>query len=160
MRLLIASIGRMKAGVEKDLCDRYLDRIRKAGRSIGITSVEIIELTESKQPQNQRRKDEEAEALLKALPRDAVIVALDERGKMLDSKGFANYVDRHRTQAGGNIAFVLGGPDGHGTKVLQSANLKLAFGTMTWPHQLARVMLVEQVYRAITILSGHPYHRQ
>lgn len=159
MRLIIASIGRMKSGADKELFDRYLDRARKSGRTLGISSIDLIELTESRAPQSHGRKDQEATALLKAVPDNTVLIALDEHGKTMNSQGFAGHLDRHRSLGAGSVTFVIGGPDGHGSALLNAAQLKLAFGPMTWPHQLVRVMLAEQIYRAITILSGHPYHR-
>ncbi len=159
VRLIIASIGRMKSGADKELFDRYFDRARKSGRALGISSVDLIELAESRAPQSQSRKDEEAAALLKAIPNDSALIALDEHGKTMNSQGFADHLDRHRSLGTGTVTFVIGGPDGHGRALLDAAQLRLAFGAMTWPHQLVRILLAEQIYRAITILSGHPYHR-
>ncbi len=92
-------------------------------------------------------------------PAGAFLVALDEKGKAMDSKAFADFVAGRRDAGTHNLVFAIGGPDGHGDSLLDKAALRLAFGAMTWPHQLVRVMLAEQIYRAVTILSGHPYHR-
>lgn len=159
MRLHIACIGRLKAGPESDLFDRYADRIAKAGRAVSIGPLSVIELPESRAQRPAERKAEEARGLLAALPSGAVAVALDETGRTLDSPAFAARLGNWRDAGTADLAFVIGGPDGHGAAVLDAARLTLALGPMTWPHQLVRSLLAEQVYRAITILSGHPYHR-
>jgi 23S rRNA (pseudouridine1915-N3)-methyltransferase len=87
------------------------------------------------------------------------VVLLDPRGDQLDSESLANQISRWRNAGKPAAVFVIGGPDGLATTLADKAHLKLAFGTATWPHQLVRVMLLEQIYRATTILSGHPYHR-
>ncbi len=159
MRLHIACVGRMKAGAERDLLERYLERGKKSGRTLGITQINLIELAESRAPQASARKASEADALLTALPDGARVVALDETGKSLTSETFASKFDAWRNEGCADLAFVIGGPDGHGDKLLSKADLKLSLGAMTWPHQIARVLLCEQIYRACTILTGHPYHR-
>jgi 23S rRNA (pseudouridine1915-N3)-methyltransferase len=85
---------------------------------------------------------------------------LDERGKATDSHGFAQQLVHWRDDGRAGVGFVIGGADGHGRDLLASANLTLSFSPLTWPHQLGRNMLCEQLYRATTILSGHPYHRE
>ncbi|MCV6545802.1 MAG: 23S rRNA (pseudouridine(1915)-N(3))-methyltransferase RlmH [Cohaesibacter sp.] len=159
MKLILAAVGRQKAGPETDLLERYLDRARKAGRSLGFTSIDMIELVESRAKSTKARKDQEAEQLLKALPANSFIIALDEHGKNFSSPEFAALLDRQRSAGHGAIALVIGGPDGHGKALLLAARSKLALGTMTWPHQIARMLIAEQLYRAMTILTGHPYHR-
>ena len=159
MKLIVAAIGRQKAGPETELVLRYQDRAKKAGRSLGLTGPDIVEFTESRARSTAERKNQEAEQLLKALPAGCIIVALDEHGKNLPSEDFAKLIDKQRNAASPAIAFVLGGPDGHGQPLLDKAHTKLALGAMTWPHQIARVLMAEQIYRAITILTGHPYHR-
>ena len=106
-----------------------------------------------------RRKEAEADLLLAALPAGAALVALDERGQDLASADFARRLGAWRDQGRRTIAFLIGGPDGLAARVLDRADLRLAFGRQTWPHRLVRVMLAEQLYRAGTILAGHPYHR-
>jgi 23S rRNA (pseudouridine1915-N3)-methyltransferase len=155
MLITIAAVGKLKAGPERELYDRYVERAAAAGRSLGLTST-TREFTESRAAAAEARKAQEAESLLGA---GGVIVALDERGKTLDSRAFAERLARWRDDGASGLTFALGGPDGHGPAVLQKSALRLAFGPMTWPHQLARIMLAEQLYRAVTILSGHPYHR-
>jgi len=158
MRITIAAVGRLKAGPERDLTARYLDRIDKAGRAFSL-AVTVREFPESRAGSAPARKDQEAAAILAALPAGAVIVALDEGGKALDSRDFAGRIAAWRDGGTEDLAFVIGGADGLGETVLSAATIRLAFGAMTWPHQLVRLMLAEQLYRAVTILSGHPYHR-
>lgn len=159
MKLVIAAIGRQKAGPETDLVARYQDRAKKAGRSLGLSGPDIVDFAESRARSTPERKSQEAEQLLKSLPNGSYIVALDENGKHVSSEAFAKLIDKQRNTGTPAVAFVIGGPDGHGDELLARADMKLALGAMTWPHQLARMLLTEQVYRAITILTGHPYHR-
>jgi 23S rRNA (pseudouridine1915-N3)-methyltransferase len=159
MRLSLLAIGKMKKGPETDLLERYLDRAEKAGKQLGISSVAMIEHSESRAASVELRKGEEAKLLIGAAKPGAFIIALDEHGKDIGSADLAELARGNMENAVPEMAFVIGGPDGHGQEILQSANLVLRMGKMTWPHQLARVMLAEQLYRSITILSGHPYHR-
>ncbi|WP_068083453.1 23S rRNA (pseudouridine(1915)-N(3))-methyltransferase RlmH [Polycladidibacter stylochi] len=159
MKITIACVGKMKAGAEKDLCERYLDRAKKAGRAVGITAVNVIELTESKAARTQDRKAEEAAALLKIVPAGAQLIVLDEHGKALDSVNFSQKVSNACDMGASDMVLAIGGPDGHGAEVLARADIKLALGAMTWPHQIVRILCAEQIYRAITIMTGHPYHR-
>ena len=101
----------------------------------------------------------EGELLLAAAPAGATLVALDRRGKVLDSQGFADRLGRWRDQSVADIAFLVGGAEGHAEPLLEKSALVLSFGAMTWPHLLARAMLAEQIYRAQQMLAGHPYHR-
>jgi 23S rRNA (pseudouridine1915-N3)-methyltransferase len=93
------------------------------------------------------------------VPEKAVLVALDEHGKAVDSRAFAEFLRKWRDGGTPEVVFAIGGADGHGAAILGRSDLELAFGAMTWPHQFARLMLAEQLYRAVTILTGHPYHR-
>ena len=102
---------------------------------------------------------EEAESLASALPPKAFTVVLDERGKPIGSAGFADLLRRHLERGTADLAFLIGGPDGHAPSTREAAGLVLSLGPMTWPHRLVRVMLAEQIYRAVTILVNHPYHR-
>ncbi|MEJ0094812.1 MAG: 23S rRNA (pseudouridine(1915)-N(3))-methyltransferase RlmH [Methylocella sp.] len=159
MRLLLACVGRSKAGAERELADRYIERARAAGRPIGFTNVELRELEESRARRADDRKVEEAKALTAALISGTEAIALDEGGKSLSSREFALQLGRRRDQGVPALALVVGGPDGLDPRFRDSASLVLSFGAMTFPHQLARIMAAEQIYRAVTILSGHPYHR-
>jgi 23S rRNA (pseudouridine1915-N3)-methyltransferase len=160
MRLLLVCVGRSKAGPERDLTARYIARAEAAGRAIGFSGVELRETAESRAGRPDDRKREEAKALRGLLPPGFAVVALDENGKQMTSRGFAAELGRQRDAAVAGGAFIIGGPDGLETAFLASASLTLGFGTMTWPHRLARIMAAEQIYRAMTILSGHPYHRE
>jgi 23S rRNA (pseudouridine1915-N3)-methyltransferase len=158
MLITIAAIGRLKAGAERELYERYLARASAAGRRHGLAFA-TRELPESRAASEATRRDQEAAALISSVPAGAVLVALDEHGKAMDSAAFATRIAGWRDDGAPVIVFAIGGPDGHGPGVAAKAALRLAFGAMTWPHQLVRIMLAEQLYRAVTIISGHPYHR-
>ena len=158
MLITIAAIGKIKAGPERALFERYIERTTGAGRSLALT-LATREFVESRYAAVTARKDQEAEALLGAAPAGHVLIALDESGKSLDSRAFADKIAKWRDNGTPGLVFAIGGADGHGPALIQKSTFRLAFGPMTWPHQLARIMLAEQIYRAVTILSGHPYHR-
>jgi 23S rRNA (pseudouridine1915-N3)-methyltransferase len=159
MRVLVLAVGRMKQGAEADLAGRYLKRAVQAGRAIGIRSIEIVEIRESRAPDTERRKLEESIAIANVIPEGAAVVLLDERGEGLGSAAFADQIGRWRDAGRPAAAFVIGGADGLSDALREKAAITLNFGQATWPHQLVRIMLLEQLYRAVTILSGHPYHR-
>lgn len=158
MRVTIAAIGRMKSGPERELVGRYLQRAAAAGKSLGLTGFSVMEQVESRAATPANRKLEEGKEL-RLLAGAGVLVALDEHGTQLDSPGFAGRLGRWRDEGQGQVSFVIGGPDGLDPDFLRSATLVLSFSALTWPHQLVRIMLAEQLYRTTTILSGHPYHR-
>ncbi|MCB1380645.1 MAG: 23S rRNA (pseudouridine(1915)-N(3))-methyltransferase RlmH [Alphaproteobacteria bacterium] len=159
MRLSVIAVGRLKAGPEKELAEDYCTRLRGLGRKVGITQVAVSEFAESQAAQASARMTEEARQVASTLPPRAFSIVLDERGKALTSSAFAETL-RHRLDDGtSDIAFVIGGPDGHAAEIRNGAGLVLSFGPMTWPHRLVRVMLFEQIYRAVTIMVNHPYHR-
>jgi 23S rRNA (pseudouridine1915-N3)-methyltransferase len=159
MRISLFAVGRLKAGPEKDLASRYLDRFAKAGPAIGLELVRVTEVTESKATNAETRKRDEATALEKALPDGALLVLLDERGKSLDSEAFAHTLGRFRDGGKRDLMVAVGGADGLDPALYARADMVLNLGSMTWPHQLVRILIAEQLYRAVTILSGHPYHR-
>jgi 23S rRNA (pseudouridine1915-N3)-methyltransferase len=150
LKLTIACIGRAGRGPERDLYEHYAGRIRWA-----LTLRELEERRKLPPAELVRR---EGVLLLEAVGDTAVRVALDRRGKALDSEGFARRLGRWRDD-GSDVAFLIGGADGHGEALLGKAALIVSFGAMTWPHLLARAMLAEQIYRAQQLLAGHPYHR-
>jgi 23S rRNA (pseudouridine1915-N3)-methyltransferase len=158
MHLTIAAVGRLKAGPERALLERFLDRIGKAARPFGLT-VAVREFSESRTGAAAARMDQEAAAILAAMPAGAVVIALDEAGTPLASRALAERIAKWRESAVADLVFVIGGADGLGKAVTQRADFRLAFGPATWPHQLVRVMLAEQLYRVVTILTAHPYHR-
>ena len=159
MRIAIAAVGKLKRGPEQELAERYRGRAAKSGRAIGLRSLDVIEVTESRARDAQRRMLEESIALANAIPKDTATVLLDPRGEAADSNAFAKRL-RGWNDSDRDVAFVIGGPDGLAPALCAQASLRLAFSALTWPHQLVRIMLLEQIYRAITILSGHPYHRE
>jgi 23S rRNA (pseudouridine1915-N3)-methyltransferase len=159
MRVLIAAVGKMKQGPERELVARYLERARLSGKPLALTGFEVTELTESRASSGAARKAEEAKALRAALP-DGITVALDEDGKNQTSEAFARLLSRWRDDGRPAVSFVIGGADGIDPDFFADADLTLSFSPLTWPHQLVRIMLAEQLYRATTILSGHPYHRE
>lgn len=159
MRLLIAAVGRLKAGPERELLARYLERANASGKSLSLVPLEIIEIPESPAQSAAKRKSDEAKALFAAIPDKAKIVALDERGRSISSEDFAKKLGRLRDDGAGCTALLIGGADGLDETIRKKADLTIAFGTATFPHQIVRILLAEQIYRAITILSGHPYHR-
>jgi 23S rRNA (pseudouridine1915-N3)-methyltransferase len=158
VRLLLVSVGRTKAGPERDLAERYLERAAAAGRALGLV-VEHREIEESRARRPQDRKLDEAKAIRAALGDASRLIACDQTGRTLTSVEFAADLSKSRDQGASMVSLVIGGPDGLDPDFRAAADLVLAFGAMTWPHQLARVMAAEQIYRAVTILSGHPYHR-
>jgi 23S rRNA (pseudouridine1915-N3)-methyltransferase len=159
MRIVIAAVGRLKQGPERELAAEYCKRAAKVGRAFGLRDIEIVEIRESRAADAERRKVEESIAIANVIPERAVIVILDERGTSLDSAALAATLREWRAEDRPAVCFVIGGADGLASSLRDRAKLKLAFGTATWPHQLVRVMLLEQLYRAGTILAGHPYHR-
>jgi 23S rRNA (pseudouridine1915-N3)-methyltransferase len=159
MRVMIAAVGRLKSGPERDLAERYLKRTAQSGRSIGLTSLDVIEIRESRADNTARRMLEESIAIANVIPDRAVTVLMDERGESMPSAAFAGHLQAWRGEDKPAVVFVIGGADGLAPALKDRSNLTIGFGAATWPHQLVRVMLLEQLYRAVTILSGHPYHR-
>jgi 23S rRNA (pseudouridine1915-N3)-methyltransferase len=160
MRIMVTAIGRLKQGPERELAERYRKRATDAGRSAGIASIDIIEIKESRAGDNSRRMLEESIALANVIPDDAVLVILDERGENMSSPAFADRLQGWRSQNKPSVVFAIGGHDGIAPNLREKAVLAIAFGQATWPHQLLRILLLEQLYRAVTILTGHPYHRK
>jgi 23S rRNA (pseudouridine1915-N3)-methyltransferase len=159
MRIVIYSVGRLKAGPDRLLVERYLERAVHTGRGLGL-EVATREFTESRAGRAEDRMAQEASAILGALPSSARLILLDETGKTPTSVEFSRRMGRLRDDGLGDLAFAIGGADGHGATLRARADETLAFGPMTWPHQIVRLLLAEQIYRAMTILSGHPYHRE
>ncbi len=158
MRLSIIAVGRIKSGPERDLVDRYRGRMEGLGRSLGITGVDFIELPESRARREADRRAEEATAILDRAG-TASLVVFDERGRSPTSEAFAERLAAWRNGGEAAIACVIGGPDGLDPAVRQRASLLVSFGALTLPHQIVRVLVAEQLYRALTIIAGHPYHR-
>ena len=159
MRIAVHAVGRMKSGPEKELAERYLERLARSGPAIGLEFAGVEESAESRLATAAARRHEESRRLDAALASGAVLVLLDERGKSVDSEQFAENLGGWRDSGRKSLIVAIGGPDGHDPALRARADMLLAFGAMTWPHQLVRIMVAEQLYRAATILSGHPYHR-
>jgi 23S rRNA (pseudouridine1915-N3)-methyltransferase len=159
MRLVVISIGRLKQGPERELAERYRERFDDIGRKLGFRGLEIHEVPESRARDAATRMAEEAAAISAAIPVKSLLVALDERGNNIDSAAFAGHLGRWRDESVASTIFVIGGADGLSPDLRRKAKLSIAFGSATWPHQMVRVLLLEQIYRAATILAGHPYHR-
>jgi 23S rRNA (pseudouridine1915-N3)-methyltransferase len=151
MQIHVLAVGKGNQGPEGTLFSTYTQRLPWK-----VTLTEI-ELKKTMPPE--KRKGKEAELLLEACPKQAVRIVLDEHGKELTSQAFAEKILHFQQQGRSSFAFLIGGADGHGDAVLKGADLTLCLGRMTWPHMMVRAMLAEQLYRAHTILSGHPYHR-
>ena len=159
MRIVLAAVGRVKAGPERELLDRYVTRARAAARALGVSAIDVVEVDEGRGRSAEERKREEAAGLTARLPPGAVVIALDERGRSLSSPDFAHRIGRLIDGGAPVLAFAVGGPDGFDEAFRSGAREVVSFGAATLPHQLVRVVLAEQVYRAVTILTGHPYHR-
>ncbi|MFN3077194.1 MAG: 23S rRNA (pseudouridine(1915)-N(3))-methyltransferase RlmH [Alphaproteobacteria bacterium] len=151
MRILIAAVGRLRDGPEQALLQEYLRRVK--------WSTAVREVEERRPLPTPARMAREAELLLGTVPDGAVMVALDERGRTLSSQDFATRLGTWRDQGTDCLAFLIGGADGHDARVRERADLVLSLGAMTWPHFLVRVLLAEQIFRAQSLLEGHPYHR-
>jgi len=159
MKLLIAAVGRLKEGPERELAERYRKRAEQTGRRIGFRDMEIIEIRESRAQEVGKRMIEESIALTSVIPDRAITLILDQRGESLDSATLATRLGRWRDDGRPATVFIIGGDDGLAPSLRDKADMTLAFGAATWPHQLVRAMLLEQIYRAVSILAGHPYHR-
>ncbi len=156
MRMTLIAVGRAKPGPVRDLYDHYAERLGHG--PLGELTLKEVEERRPLSPEERKRR--EAELLLGALPKGARLIALDERGKSLASNDFAALLGRWRDEGARNLAFAIGGAGGLDASVREAAALTLALGPMTWPHMLTRALLAEQLYRAQSILSGHPYHRE
>ena len=159
MRIVVADVGRLKQDSETELSERYRKRVAQTGRQLGLRDIEIIEIRESRAADAGKRMLEESIALANVIPQDAAAVLLDSLGENLDSIGFATQLAKWRANGRPAVVFLIGGADGLAASLREKAELRLSFGAATWPHQLIRVMLLEQLYRSMTILAGHPYHR-
>jgi len=159
MRIVVAAVGRLKKGPETELSERYAKRATQTGRTLGLRDIEIVEIRESRADDAGKRMLEESIALANVIPQRAAVVLLDAQGENLASAGLAARLAKWRADDRPAAVFMIGGADGLAPTLRAKAELRLSFGAATWPHQLVRIMLLEQLYRATTILAGHPYHR-
>jgi 23S rRNA (pseudouridine1915-N3)-methyltransferase len=155
MRLTIIAVGRLKAGPEHSLVETYRTRLQPAPARLG--PLNIMEIDERK---DGRRIAEAQRAAVEGLTPATRLIALDETGEMLSTREFADQLGRSRDDGASEAAFLIGGADGFDREILKLAHLRLSLGRMTWPHLLVRAMLAEQLYRAASLLAGHPYHRE
>ncbi|TIR45038.1 MAG: 23S rRNA (pseudouridine(1915)-N(3))-methyltransferase RlmH, partial [Mesorhizobium sp.] len=144
---------------ERELADRYFERFAKSGPAVGLEFAGVVETSESRGQSADERRREEGQKLQGQLQQGNVLFLLDERGKALSSEDLAARIGQLRDSGRKALVIAIGGADGHHKSLREEADLVLSFGALTWPHQLVRVMLGEQLYRIATILAGHPYHR-
>jgi 23S rRNA (pseudouridine1915-N3)-methyltransferase len=159
VKLAVVAVGRLKAGPERELAERYRGRIDQIARSSGFSPVEVSEIPESRARRETDRRSEEA-ALIAQRTGPSVTIAFDERGRSLTSQSFAEKLRHWRDEGRPAAAFLIGGADGLDPALRDRADLTVSFGALTLPHQLVRVLALEQIYRSLTILAGHPYHRE
>ncbi len=152
-------MGRMKPGPEKDLFDTFANRFESQGKAISLGPLTLTEVEEKKNLDRAELASREGERILRAVPKGAKLIVLDERGTSLKSKVFSEKLSLWRDEGAPACAFVIGGAGGLSDDVRKRADYRLSFGSQTWPHMMARAMLAEQLYRTATILAGHPYHR-
>ena len=152
MKITVAAVGRLRSGATKTLFDDYTKRLKWP------VALREVENGRGSSPLERLRK--ETAALLKVVPKGATLVALDESGEQTSSRDFAGRLERWRDGGVQDLAFLIGGADGLAPEIKANAAGVMAFGSQTWPHFLVRAMLAEQLYRAYTISTGHPYHRQ
>jgi 23S rRNA (pseudouridine1915-N3)-methyltransferase len=156
MRITLAAVGRAKAGPARDLFEHYAERLKHAP----LGPIALKEVEERRPLAAAELKAREAELLRAAVPADARMIALDERGRALTSLEFARLLGRWRDEGIKDTAFLIGGAEGLDQSLREAADRILSLGPMTWPHLLVRGLLAEQLYRAQSILTGHPYHRE
>lgn len=159
MKFALLCVGRLKDDPERAIVARYAERFAQIGPGLGLSALSITELAESRAASAKERKAAEAAELRRRLPEGARAVALDERGRDFTSEAFAERLAAWRDEGVRHAALVIGGPDGLDASLTASADVVLALGRLTLPHGLARCVVVEQLYRAATILARHPYHR-
>lgn len=159
MRITIVAVGKIKEKYLKDAIAEYRKRLGKYCR------LEIIEIPDEKTPDNagdsleKKIREKEAERIMKYLKADAYVIALAIEGNMASSEQLAEKIDQLGIQGTSHVIFVIGGSIGLGGKVMDRADFKLSFSKMTFPHQLMRVILLEQIYRSYRIISNEPYHK-
>ena len=159
MRIAIFAAGLARGMPQNALVEEYLTRARGIGRQLGFVSLSVEEVSLSKLRGAHARILEEGEKLASRIPPGAHVISLDARGKGMTSEAFAEMLGAMRDAGARDLVFLIGGPDGLDPGPAVKPGRRLAFGPQTWPHLLVRVMLAEQIYRALTILGNHPYHR-
>lgn len=159
MNISIITVGKLKEKYLKEAVLEYSKRLSKYCR------LDIIEVSDEKAPENMSQaeetavKEKEGQTILKYLKSDTYVIALAIEGKMLSSEAFADFINDLGIRGRSNVAFIIGGSLGLSDEVLKRADYKLSFSPMTFPHQLMRVILLEQIYRGYRIIKGEPYHK-
>lgn len=159
MNITLITVGKIKEKYLREGIEEYSKRLKR------YCKLDIVELPDEKTPDNASEKEEliikekEGQAILRAIKDNMFVVALDLKGKMISSEEFADFISDLGVRGDSQVCFVIGGSLGLSKEVLQRANYKLCFSKMTFPHQLFRMMLLEQVYRAYRIMKGEPYHK-
>ena len=160
MQLGIIAVGQMRGAGEMPLVEEFNQRIEASGRQLGISGISILELREKRALTGGDKKRSENTLIADALARrSGPLIVLDETGTSFTSRAFADKLQGWIERGDSDVTFVIGGADGLDDAIRARADLVLSFGPMTWPHMLARVLLCEQLWRAISILTRHPYHR-
>ncbi len=159
MKIVILAVGRLKKGAERTLFEHYTARFAACGRAAGFAGIELGELIESRNRSAGERRLEEARRLRDRWGGRGPLLVLDAEGTAETSEGFARRLQALRADNPAQLTFVIGGPDGLHPDFQAQACARISFGRMTYSHGLVRVLLAEQLYRAATILCGHPYHR-
>jgi len=159
MRLTLHCVGKLKLGSEKELAEDYATRINQLARRAGLIGLEQRDLNESKAQETVARQSDESQRLLAGLPDSTALIVFDGRGTPMTTEAFAKLIADHAAKGTPALSFAIGGPDGHDDALRKRAVKVIALGAMTWPHRLVRIMVLEQIYRAITIMVNHPYHR-
>lgn len=154
MRITLLAVGRMKRGPERELVDDYISRAKAMGRQLGIRDVSEIEVEAG------GRQADEADALLAKIPDGAHVILMEERGKDWKSLAFAEHLEKLKDQGQGDLVFMIGGADGFTDEIKAKFSDQIRFGSLTWPHKLVRVLAAEQIYRALSLMAGTPYHRE
>ena len=158
MKLKVISIGQLKNNPILEIQKDYESRILNLSKSVGIKNLEIKELPISKKSSIKERQKEEAKIISQHIKQDNLNVFLDGKGENINSVDISQIISESSFN-GKDLVFFIGGPDGFDEKIIKAANKIISFGRVTWPHKLIRIMLLEQLYRGITILNNHPYHR-
>lgn len=161
MRITVAAVGQLRqAAPEPSLAEDYRKRAAALGAKLGFSKLDFVMVSTSRAASSTARRDDEAKRLTARIPPAAHCIVLDEKGRSVSSEAFAKHLAALRDRGIRDLAFVIGGPDGLSPTLRENAADSLALGPQTWPHQLVQAMLAEQIYRAFTILAGHPYHRR
>lgn len=153
MRISILSIGKFENSPHKAVFDNYLKRLKWK------VTLKEMDLKNSHNMSVEKIKEGEGELIIKALQPSSKLILLDEKGKQFKSRDFAKFISNSAVNGDSDLTFVIGGSDGLSSALLKKPNLKISFGLMTLPHLMVRSVLIEQLYRAQSIIAGHPYHR-